>query len=834
MSQDNENLHVLMDEVVEKHEIIVFFYDSKLNIVNKNQNAQHWLATLNTTDKQEPTDLVKIFVKDHDTVHRIIRHTKDRVTSTFVYVDSALQRYSMKVFPSTSDLELFFLTMQKVIPEELDEDLLSRQYRQIMSTLNCLPFPVITLDQHFGIIDVNNFATEKTGWKLSEVYRSKFYTKIQEEERSFFFECDRATCDPHELLAIEENGGRLRFHVIKADKSSLPVEAIVTSHNVDDYRWYTVFLTDVSEIQSTELDLKNTDELASALQTIIQKAGIYLFIKDKEGSYLNVNDDVITDFPQFDFLHKLDKDIFEEKYVNYFADIEDEVLNRGMTVFHDIDMIINGEMHYFIATSTPRRDTYNNIVGLYALVQDVTAYKKAVLSKSEIESQKAVLAQQLAEESSRLKSDFLASMSHEIRTPLNGIVGMLTLLEYTTLDEQQKDYVISIRQSAGSLLSIVNDILDFSKIEAGKTELEYLDMDISALLDDVYRSNVIFARQKGLVLRLENNIEEEKRYILGDYGRLRQILNNLLNNALKFTFTGHVIIEAHFELHHQPETSNAKNARILSFMNGIDKANDNDKVLQHEGALRVSVSDTGIGISEDKLSRLFLPFTQAEESTSRRFGGTGLGLSICYSLVKLMKGEIGVVSTEGQGSTFWFTVPFFQGKQPITVAPVATHRQDHDHDKENASSPPHKGKNILVVEDNPMNRKVAIKLAEHIGYEAQGCDNGYEALQLLQMFPTRFGLVLMDLFMPVMNGYQATEEIRKLPPPLGNIAIVAMTANVLKGEREKCLSLGMDDYIAKPVNADILYDIIDTWMGKEHGFISAPSSSGSIFDSDLL
>ncbi len=423
---------------------------------------------------------------------------------------------------------------------------------------------------------------------------------------------------------------------------------------------------------------------------------------------------------------------------------------------------------------------HTEITGAIVTFQDITERRDVEAAVS--------AARESALETARTKAAFLANMSHEIRTPLSGIVGTANLLLDTDLSKEQRKYLQMLQKSVQVLMETVNGILDFSKIEAGKLALEIIDFDLRELLEETVDLFKISAGKKNL--RLNLTIEDNLAGIFrGDANRLRQVLNNLLSNAIKFTESGEIRLKI----------SKSENAEAHSF-------------------LRFDVYDTGIGINDEQKERLFEPFTQADISTTRRFGGTGLGLAICKEIVEMMHGEIGVESETGKGSRFWFTVQLvrsskFQVPSLKTQIGHAGELFDESRQKQfETSDLEPRTLQILIVEDDEVNREITSRLLKQIGYKSEFAENGTEAVRKAR--EKNFDLILMDCQMPQMDGLAATEAIRR-DEKIHCPKIIALTAFCDDAEREKCARAGMDDYYCKPITKKDLLKIFQKHFSVE-------------------
>jgi len=623
---------------------------------------------------------------------------------------------------------------------------------------------------------------------------------------------------------------------VRKDGSRFPVSLVVTPVRSKDgeLTGFVGIATDISEKKEKAQALARREALLEkarerlSLATVAGGVGIWDF--DLRSGKLEWDEQMFA-------LYDVDPATFQEGFEDWKRCVHSDdleptsaavakAISTGKTFESEFRVVHrDGQVRHLTGMARVYPDARGEPVRMVGMNADVT--------KQAEQRQRLITLAREAEAANEAKSSFLANMSHEIRTPMNGIIGMTTLmLDSNALEPEQRQQAETVLTSSECLLAIINDILDVSKIEAGKMELEQVPFSLSNLLQDVDSLLSVKAQEKGLRLAFEKDAGTPELF-KGDPGRLRQILFNLTGNALKFTDAGSVRVTVSTET--SAERSSLETQPVPETDHETGRKADPQTAQEGSVTLRFAVADTGIGIPQEKQHGLFDSFTQADSSVTRRFGGTGLGLAISKKLSELMGGTIGVKSTPGTGSTFWFTVQLLPGAasadlsaEPATKAPLsAAVRWDARSlvSKQPVASNAYNGQanggrrglaqratRILLVEDNPINQLVALAILKKMGLTADKANNGHEAINALKT--SDYDLVFMDVQMPGMDGLEATKQIRALGEEMAQIPIIAMTANAREVDKLECLECGMNDYISKPIDFKQLAHLLEQWLPK--------------------
>ena len=527
-----------------------------------------------------------------------------------------------------------------------------------------------------------------------------------------------------------------------------------------------------SLLTKTSSDLKKlSDSLkirAEELSTLLTTIPAFVYFKDIHLKYMIVNKQFaeLAGISPEQITGKTVQDVFAGYDNVDYLEKERHVIQSGMAVYDIEEEIIYDSIKRWVNSNiAPIRNAENQIIGLIGISWDITERKfhEEVLKKSKEQAEAGTLA----------KNEFIASVSHEFRTPMNGILGLSEILRNSPLSHEQLDLLNGIISSAQNLLVLLNDVLDFSAMEAGKMEMDNQPFMLDRVMEDISLVMKMKAEEKSLQfnIAIDPNVPN---LLVGDSQRLRQILINLAVNAVKFTEEGKV------EVH-------------------ISRIHESDNIIH----LKFEVSDTGIGISPEAMKSLFRVFSRIKPVKTKQKPGTGLGLSICKKLTDLMGGHIGVESTQGKGSMFWFTLPFTLSSLQKKKSEVTSVEVSSDF----------RQKLVLVAEDNAINQRIVSYQLQKMGFEIDLVADGQQALE--KYHARRFDLVILDIQMPVMDGYQVAKAIRAEEKGTSrHVSIIALTANAMKGDRESYLEAGMDGYVSKPFTYDVLSKVIGQALGK--------------------
>jgi PAS domain S-box-containing protein len=607
-------------------------------------------------------------------------------------------------------------------------------------------------------------------------------------------------------------GYLLRTH---QDGGWLPVNLSVSRLHLKAKTLALITVRDVRERRAAEMALR---EQQSILRNVIAHIPCAVFWKDRDSVYLGCNEQSAHDLG-FETPEQVVGRTDYETTVSpeeaaFYIQCDRRVMETGQPFLNieETQRRPDGQRIDLLTSKVPLRDADGRVTGTLGIYTDITQRKRV-----ERELQQA---KEAAEAANRAKSEFLANMSHEIRTPMNGVLGMTELVLDTNLTSEQREYITSVQASAVSLLTIINDILDFSKIEAGKLDLDPASFRLRDCLEDMLKPLAVRACKKGL--RLPCRVAAEVPDVTtGDWGRLRQVLVNLVGNAIKFTEGGEVVVSvtandftaedaenAEEKEQNCPNRGEGSTEQLNSSSLFSSSALSAFSAVKSVCLLHFQVSDTGIGIPADKLEAIFAPFVQADGSMTRKYGGTGLGLAISARLVELMGGRIWAESELGRGSVFHFTarleVPVEANAAPEAVKEV---RREEDVEP-TTEGQPRRRLRILMAEDNAINQRVGAAILRKHGHTVTLAGNGREALAVLES--TSFDVVLMDVQMPEMDGFEATAALRRREADTGRrLPIIALTAHAMKGDRERCLAAGMDGYVSKPIGYSELACVLE-------------------------